>query len=112
MGTAGSVRGRLTLMLRAGAEAVAGGYVGHPRRPSGLILGRYDGAGRLRVVGRTTRLTARAAAEVALCSPRLPCAVAHPWPIRGASVAEVAAAECGVQSVRPARPDHLHAGPA
>ncbi|MGW2151716.1 hypothetical protein ACWCOT_45975 [Nonomuraea bangladeshensis] len=59
-------------------DAVVGGFVGSPRRPSGLILGRYDDAGRLRVVGRTAQLAARAAAEVA---PLLTAAGAgHPWP--------------------------------
>ncbi|MEU6718255.1 hypothetical protein ABZ897_42885 [Nonomuraea sp. NPDC046802] len=42
------------------------------------ILGRYDRAGRLRVVGRTTRLTAQTAAEIA---PLLtPTSGEHPWP--------------------------------
>ncbi|MFI7643386.1 RNA ligase family protein [Nonomuraea sp. NPDC049400] len=72
------VRGWAKLKRRASAEAVVGGYVGRAKRPSGLLLGRYDNAGRLRVVGRTTQLTARAAAEIA---PLLsPAAGAHPWP--------------------------------
>ncbi|TDD36099.1 hypothetical protein E1286_38700 [Nonomuraea terrae] len=73
-----AARGWLKLKHRASAEAVVGGYVGHPRRPRGLILGRYNRAGQLRVVGRTTHLSAQAAAEVA---PLLtPAAGEHPWP--------------------------------
>ncbi|MFF4624665.1 hypothetical protein [Nonomuraea jabiensis] len=53
------------LKHRASAEAVVGGYAGRARRPSGLLLDLYDRTGRLRVVGRTTRLSAQAAAEVA-----------------------------------------------
>ncbi|MFI6713623.1 RNA ligase family protein [Nonomuraea sp. NPDC050478] len=74
----GGERGWLKLKHRESAEAVVGGYVGHSRRPSGLLLGRYDQAGRFRVVGRTTQLSAQAAAELA---PLLtPAAGEHPWP--------------------------------
>lgn len=74
----GGERGWLKLKHRESAEAVVGGYVGHPRRPSGLLLGRYDLAGRFRVVGRTTQLSAQAAAELA---PLLtPARDGHPWP--------------------------------
>ncbi|WP_346101376.1 RNA ligase family protein [Nonomuraea maheshkhaliensis] len=68
----------LKLKQRRTADAIVGGYIGHLRRPSGLLLGRYDPTGRLRVVGRTTPLTAQAAAELA---PLLTPAVGeHPWP--------------------------------
>ncbi|SEU36293.1 ATP dependent DNA ligase domain-containing protein [Nonomuraea wenchangensis] len=71
-------RGWLKLKRRTSMDAVVGGFVGSPLRPSGLILGRYDDAGRLRVVGRTTQLAAQAAAEVA---PLLtPARAGHPWP--------------------------------
>ncbi|MFB4279542.1 RNA ligase family protein [Nonomuraea sp. MTCD27] len=73
----GGARGWLKLKRRASADAVVGGFVGSPRRPSGLLLGRYD-AGRFRMVGRTTQLSAQAAAEVA---PLLtPAHDGHPWP--------------------------------
>ncbi|MEV4084767.1 ATP-dependent DNA ligase [Nonomuraea fuscirosea] len=68
----------LKLKRRTSADAIVGGYIGPPRRPSGLLLGRYDPTGRLRVVGRTTPLTAQAAAELV---PLLTPAVGeHPWP--------------------------------
>ncbi len=71
-------RGWLKFKRRTSMDAVVGGFVGSPLRPSGLILGRYDDAGRLRVVGRTTQLAAQAAAEVA---PLLtPARAGHPWP--------------------------------
>ncbi|MFI7643375.1 hypothetical protein [Nonomuraea sp. NPDC049400] len=73
------VRGWQKYKYRASAECVVGGYVGSPRRPSGLILGRYDRTGRLRVVGRTTRLTTQAAAELAPLF--VPVSGAHPWPV-------------------------------
>ncbi|MFI7643406.1 RNA ligase family protein [Nonomuraea sp. NPDC049400] len=72
------VRGWLKLKYKISAECVVGGYVGLPRRPSGLILGRHDLTGRLRVVGRTTRLTAQAAAEIATLLT--PADDGHPWP--------------------------------
>ncbi|MEU6797029.1 RNA ligase family protein [Nonomuraea wenchangensis] len=71
-------RGWLKLKRRTSMDAVVGGFVGSPRRPRGLILGRYDDAGRLRVVGRITQLAAQAAAEVA---PLLtPARAGRPWP--------------------------------
>jgi ATP-dependent DNA ligase len=74
----GGVRGWLKYKHRQSADCVVGGFVGSPRRPSGLILGRYDRAGRLRVVGRTSQLAAQAAAELA--SLLSPAAGEHPWP--------------------------------
>ncbi|MGW2160338.1 ATP-dependent DNA ligase [Nonomuraea sp. NPDC001699] len=72
------VRGWVKVKRRASSEAVVGGYVGSLRRPSGLLLGRYDSGGRLQVVGRTSHLSKKAAAEVA---PLLtPAAAGHPWP--------------------------------
>ncbi|WP_431906654.1 ATP-dependent DNA ligase [Nonomuraea jabiensis] len=67
------------LKYRATAEAVVGGMTGKRRRPYELLLGRYDRAGRLRVVGRTTRLGADMAAQIA---PLLtPARSEHPWPV-------------------------------
>jgi ATP-dependent DNA ligase len=71
-------RGWSKLKYKTSSDAVVGGYIGSPRRPSGLLLGRYDQTGRLRVVGRTTQLTAQAATDIA---PLLTPAVGeHPWP--------------------------------
>ncbi|MEV4374745.1 RNA ligase family protein [Nonomuraea sp. NPDC049637] len=71
------VRGWVKVKRRTSSDAVVGGYVGSPRRPSGL-LARYDAGGRLRVVGRTTQLSKQAAAELA---PLLtPAGAGHPWP--------------------------------
>lgn len=65
-------------------EAVVGGITGTRGRPETLILGRYDADGRLRVVGRTTRLTDVQAAEIApLLHPPPGEArqrATHPWP--------------------------------
>ncbi|MEV4175697.1 RNA ligase family protein [Nonomuraea sp. NPDC049709] len=74
----GGTRGWQKLKRRTSCDAIVGGFVGSPRRPSGLLLGRYDQTGRLRVVGRTTQLSAQAAAEIA---PLLtPAHHGHPWP--------------------------------
>jgi hypothetical protein len=47
--------------------------------PAALILGRFDGRGRLRVVGRTSTLTTAARTGLAkvLMLPTAP----HPWPV-------------------------------
>ncbi|MET8991779.1 hypothetical protein ABZW49_40550 [Nonomuraea wenchangensis] len=72
------VRGWLKIRSRTSSDAVVGGYIGSLRRPTGLLLGRYDAGGRLRVVGRTTQLSKQAAAEIA---PLLtPAGAGHPWP--------------------------------
>ncbi|WP_336203836.1 hypothetical protein [Nonomuraea sp. LPB2021202275-12-8] len=79
------------LKRRTSSDAVVGGFVGSPRRSSGLLLGRYDDAGRLRVVGRTIQLSAQAAVEIApLLTPR-----ARRTPVAGDTPARL-----GVQSVR------------
>jgi ATP-dependent DNA ligase len=59
-------------------EAVVGGVIGPRTAPTALVLGRYDACGRLRVIGRTLPLRARARAELAalLTEPHVP----HPWP--------------------------------
>jgi ATP-dependent DNA ligase len=59
-------------------EAVIGGVTGSRAVPTGLILGQYDQLGQLRVIGRTTRLGAKASREIArkLREPVGP----HPWP--------------------------------
>jgi ATP-dependent DNA ligase len=72
-------RGWSKLRYRTTAEVVVGGVIGSLARPAALLLGRYDNAGRLRVVGRTSRLGAKAAGRIApLLSPARPT---HPWPL-------------------------------
>lgn len=63
----------------ATTEFVVGGVIGTVDRPQELILGRYDSTtGELRVAGRTTPLTAPAAAELA--RTLTPAGEEHPWP--------------------------------
>jgi ATP-dependent DNA ligase len=59
-------------------EAIVGGVIGPRTAPTALVLGRHDTRGRLRVIGRTLPLGARARAELAalLTEPHRP----HPWP--------------------------------
>lgn len=63
--------------VRHSTEAVIGGVIGSVARPSGLLLGRLDGHGRLRYAGRTTRLPAQDARDLAAL---LTAATGnHPW---------------------------------
>jgi len=63
---------------RRSAEAIVGGVLGPIRSPVAAVLGRYDHAGRLRVVGRTSTIPRVARAELgALLRPAGPW---HPWP--------------------------------
>jgi ATP-dependent DNA ligase len=62
---------------RITAEAVVGGVIGPVGAPRELILGRFDDSGRLRIAGRTTRLSPAGSAQLGeLLRP----ATAHPWP--------------------------------
>ncbi|MFE7654730.1 hypothetical protein ACFU6M_17820 [Streptomyces bottropensis] len=63
--------------MRVTTEAVIGGVTGSLAAPRTLLLGRYDPAGRLRYVGRSTTLSGAAGRAVAghLAPPR----GAHPW---------------------------------
>ena len=71
------VRAWHKLRTRVTAEAFVGGVLGPVEAPRELILGRFDDNGRLRIAGRTTRLSPTAGAELAaLLRP----ATAHPWP--------------------------------
>jgi ATP-dependent DNA ligase len=71
------VRAWHKLRTRVTAEAVVGGTIGPADAPRELILGRFDESGRLRIAGRTTRLSPTASAQLAaLLHP----ATAHPWP--------------------------------
>ncbi|MEU0287456.1 ATP-dependent DNA ligase [Streptomyces sp. NPDC006147] len=58
-------------------DAIVGAYTGPGVAPRTLLLGRYDSAGRLRYVGRTTTLPQSAGRMVA--GPLTPVSVGHPW---------------------------------
>jgi ATP-dependent DNA ligase len=66
------------IRTRMTAEAVVGGVVGDLDEPAALIVGRFDGRGRLRVAGRTSNLAPTARRELAAVLT-LPSAQ-HPWP--------------------------------
>jgi ATP-dependent DNA ligase len=71
-------RSWVKVRARTTAEAVVGGVLGRPGGPTSLVLGRPDPSGRLRVIGRTTPLSAPAHHELAAV-----LAVTgdeHPWP--------------------------------
>jgi ATP-dependent DNA ligase len=65
---------------RATVDAVVGGVLGPLDEPRALVLGRHDGDGRLRVVGRTGPLPASARREVGTLL--VPPQGRHPWPRR------------------------------
>lgn len=65
------------LRSRVTAQAVVGGVIGPTDAPRELILGRFDDSGRLRIAGRTTRLSPTASAHLAaLLHPT----ATYPWP--------------------------------
>lgn len=59
-------------------DVVVGALAGSWRRPSSVIGGRYDAAGRFRIVARSAPLSASAAAE--LVDVIEPARSGHPWP--------------------------------
>jgi hypothetical protein len=62
---------------RSSTEAIVGAVTGSLRRPSSVLLGRLDEAGRLQYGGRTVPLAGLAAERLA---PLLtPVAADHPW---------------------------------
>ncbi|WP_228978590.1 hypothetical protein [Streptomyces sp. DH12] len=64
--------------VRATTEAIVGAVSGSLAAPRTVLLGRYDAAGRLRYVGRTT--TSSQAASRALADRLIPApAGGHPW---------------------------------
>lgn len=63
---------------KATAEAIIGGITGTMAEPSGLILGRLDANGRLRVVGRTFPLPRAVRSD--LGKLLTPAGDDHPWP--------------------------------
>lgn len=71
-----SVRGWRKYKVRATEDAVVGAYTGPAAAPRTLLLGRYDTAGRLRYIGRSTTLPQASGRSVAkLLTP----AGEHPW---------------------------------
>lgn len=63
--------------VRNSFEVVVGAVTGSTQRPQTLLLGAHAADGRLRFLGRTTPLTARASADLA---PYLvPAGPDHPW---------------------------------
>lgn len=77
-------RGWLKIKTRVGAEAVVGGVTGSVNRPEALLLGRFDGNGRFRYVGRSHPLTPPQQRDLALVLTRSPQrrrgGIDHPWP--------------------------------
>ncbi|MEU1918399.1 hypothetical protein [Streptomyces massasporeus] len=73
----GGVRSWRKYKVRVTTEAVIGAVTGSLAAPRTLLPGRYDRAGRLRYVGRSTALSGAAGRAVAdqLAPPR----GAHPW---------------------------------
>ncbi|MGW0469208.1 hypothetical protein ACWDX6_28720 [Streptomyces sp. NPDC003027] len=63
--------------VRATTEALVGAVTGSLAAPRTVLLGRHDGAGRLRYVGRTTTLSQ--AAGRALAYRLTPAPGGHPW---------------------------------
>jgi ATP-dependent DNA ligase len=70
-------RGWLKVRARASAEGVVASVTGPVTAPSTLLLGRYDQAGRLRFIARTTPLSATARQE--LGGLLYPDDDTHPW---------------------------------
>jgi hypothetical protein len=68
----------LKIRTRLTAEAIVGGVLGSLEQPEALILGRPDPQGRLRVAGRTGRLSPTVRSKIAaLLTPA--GGDRHPW---------------------------------
>jgi len=63
--------------LRETREAVVGAVTGPVARPTSALLGRWDAAGRLRYLGRTTTLTPSESRQMAAAI--IPASTEHPW---------------------------------
>ncbi|MFE1455937.1 ATP-dependent DNA ligase [Streptomyces sp. NPDC058735] len=72
-----SVRGWRKHKVRVTEDAVVGAYTGAAAAPRTLLLGRYDAAGRLRYLGRSTTLPQAAGRSVAKLLT--PAGDRHPW---------------------------------
>ncbi|MEU5241662.1 ATP-dependent DNA ligase [Streptomyces lydicus] len=71
------VRAWRKVRIRNTSEAVIGAVTGSLHQPTSVLLGRFDQAGRLRYVGRSTTLPRRLGQTVA-CG-LVPAAAGHPW---------------------------------
>jgi len=71
-------RGWQKLKVHRVISAVVGGVTGSLAQPEALLLGRYEPSGKLRYIGRTSRLTPRQADEIAW--HLMPAGSDHPWP--------------------------------
>lgn len=72
-------RALIKVRRRDTTEAIIGAITGRPSRPRSVVLGRFDQAGELRAVGRSTPLRDDAARQLAAClTPAVPGS-AHPW---------------------------------
>jgi ATP-dependent DNA ligase len=87
------VRSRLT------AEALIGGVTGAVTAPAGLLLARYDAAGQLRLVARTTALPTPVRRDLGLHLH--PVGPEHPWYGRRFSAGWGTRSELDYQCVRP-----------
>jgi ATP-dependent DNA ligase len=72
-------RGWVKVRHRHSAEAIVGAVVGPLTEPQRLVLGAYNSAGELRVVGSTSQL--RPADRRAVGAHLLAPAAGHPWPV-------------------------------
>ncbi|MGZ0200600.1 ATP-dependent DNA ligase [Streptomyces sp. RM1] len=72
-----SVRGWTKYKVRETSEAIVGAVTGTLSSPRTVLLGRYDGEGRLQYVGRTTTLPRAAGAAVG--GLLAPGRGGHPW---------------------------------
>ncbi|MGW0188190.1 ATP-dependent DNA ligase [Streptomyces sp. NPDC003362] len=92
-------RAWVKVRARVTAEAVVGGVTGSPGSPSTLLLGRYDDAGHLRMVARTTPLRTADRREIA--QHLVPGEPSHPWYGRRFSAGWGARGDLEVHLVRP-----------
>ncbi|MER6160341.1 hypothetical protein ABT147_33115 [Streptomyces sp. NPDC001868] len=92
-------RAWIKVRAQATSEAVIGGVTGHLKNPLTLLLGRYDEAGVLRLVARTTPLNAAARRDL---GRRLaPAGAEHSWHGRHFSAGWGTRGELEYRPVRP-----------
>lgn len=70
-------RAWIKVRTRATVEAIVGGVTGSPSAPGTLLLGRFDVSGDLRLVARSTPLTATTRRVIA--ENLTPAGASHPW---------------------------------
>ncbi|MFB8244003.1 hypothetical protein ACFC5X_02945 [Streptomyces sp. NPDC055952] len=74
-----SVRSWRKYKIRVTTEAIVGAVTGSLATPRTVLLGRYDHAGRLQYIGRSTTLSPAASRALAEQLTPPPAASAHPW---------------------------------